>query len=232
MAKRRDYSARTDEAIIVLKRAGWTNAKIAEAFCITPIALEHRITRQRRKGLLKGGPFRERPTAPRLRPEDSPIEGEQWREVAELGLRVSSEGRVASMASGFLRSPFKESNTGAWGVNYEAHGKKGTITMVRLLAMADGRPLPPGAAKYTLEEDRIIAAAKTVEEARAQLPLRTAGALRQRALVIGTSFERSPRRRPARPQQAVAKLALDYVAILEFAKRFPADVRWELTGEV
>lgn len=141
MTPRRTYSPETDAAIIEYKQAGWKNRQIAEALGITPIALEHYITRRRRQGWQ--GPFRERPAMRgRQKPADAPIDGETWLPVPSRGLSLSSQGRVVSLRSGYLRSVFKQAGNGAPTVNYETQTSRGTITLENLRREALGAQAP------------------------------------------------------------------------------------------
>jgi hypothetical protein len=146
-----------------------------------------------------------------------------------MGLAVSSEQRVKSLATGYMRRVHKEAQTGSPAVNYEVDGRRGTITVRRLLALAADTPLPPQPGRYTPEEDHIVRAACTADEAHSQLPGRSRHSVVHRARSIGKVFERPPRRRPAAP---VRRLKAGYDTIVEFAKRYPPDMRGDLVGHV
>lgn len=189
MASPRTDIALSLAAVVVLKKANWRNGQIAAALGISPIALEHRITRMRRKGLQ--GPFRDRPkNHARCRPEDVPIAGEVWRDVPFRMLRLSSAGRVASMKTGLLVRPFNQSFDGALGVNYEASGKRGTITLANLAREARGEPPKDISRRYTAREDDLVRRARTVDEALVVLKDRSRFSVQGRARKLGHQFDR------------------------------------------
>ena len=207
-AARRDWSAAEDNAVFALRALGWSGTKIAAALERSPISLEHHLYRLRRAGSTQ--PFKKAPpTYPKVRPADSPIEGETWTEVPARGLCVSSNGRVTSLRSGYLRSLFKQSFNGKLAVNYETEERRGTITLENLQAEASGEPLKPrlrtekrakgirrprqpkgDRTVYTASEDEMIRQAGSSAKARALLPHRSLMSVRRRARILGVPFAR------------------------------------------
>lgn len=139
MRKRFTYTPETDAAIFALRRAGWRGPQIAAAFGISAVALEHHLGRLKRAGSPEK--FKNYPKPyKRVRPEDQPIEGEQWVDVPARGLAVSSEKRVKSLRSGYLIKQHIEAQTGRPAVNFETKEKRGTIAVVNLMREAAGLP--------------------------------------------------------------------------------------------
>ena len=207
-AARRDWSLAEDNAVFALRALGWSGTKIAAALERSPISLEHHLVRLRKAGSTQ--PFKKPPpTYPKVRPADSPIEGETWTEVPERGLSISSHGRVMSICSGHLRSVFKQTFNGKLAVNYETEARRGTITLENLMREASGempkprlttmnrakgviRPKSPksGRTLYTAGEDEMIRQAGSSAKARSLLPHRSLMSVRRRARILGVPFVR------------------------------------------
>lgn len=205
---RRDWSAAEDNAVFALRALGWSGTKIAAALERSPISLEHHLFRLRKAGSTQ--PFKKPPpTYPKVRPADSPIEGETWTEVPARGLCVSSHGRVTSLRSGHLRSLFKQTFNGKLAVNYETEERRGTITLENLVREASGelpRPRIPTQKRakgirhpkqpksdrtvYTASEDEMIRQAGSSAKARSLLPHRSLMSVRRRARILGIPFAR------------------------------------------
>lgn len=211
-----DEAQAEDEVIAALRAADWSVPRIARGLRRSKNHVQSRVSAL---GLAR--PAMAMPPA---------IEGEEWRDRPDLGVRVSSEGRFASLKTGQLLRISK----GRWHDYVTVRvGQPDQTTKACHLLLSEtfGLGIEPKSRPYTEAEDAQIRLSVFFDEAFSRLPGRTPAGIKIRARKLGHRLKkRGKRQRGASPERrAVPFLATVQAAV---SRSIPQHVRDDLIADV
>lgn len=211
-----DEAQAEDEVIAALRASGWSVERMARGLRRSRNHIQRRVSAL---GLAR----------PPLEPLE-PIEGEEWRDRPDLGVRVSSLGRFASLKTGQLLRISK----GRWHdyVTVRTGTPEQTTKACHLLVSETfGLGLEAKHRPYSETEDAQIRLSTFFDEAYSRLPKRTPMSVRIRARVIRHKLKKrgKAQRRASAGPKAVPFLTEVQAAV---SRAIPRHIRDDLIADV